>query len=352
MQNYIKTFNSASLISVGMDVHKKTIAFCVYHAKTGAVLDERELPHDLPKVIKYLQKVQTRHGQLHCCYEASSCGFGLQRTLEANGISCEVIAPSSIPSRSGDRVKTDRRDAQKLATLYVAGLLTPISIPDEEQEALRSLLRCRGDLSETITRTKQRILAFLQVRGFQYCGRTRWTKKFHTWLRALPVTGVDQNTLQTYLHQLDQLEQEVLRIEEDLSEQVGQSPYDEQVKVLLSFRGIGLVTALTFILELSDLRRFATPRQLMAYLGMVPSEHSSGAHTQRGGITKTGNTHVRKALISAAWKYAQPPRSSRMLQQRQQAVTAEVIALSWKAQQRLHKRFRHLIKPNLDVSPM
>ena len=178
MQNYNKTFNSASSISVGMDVHKKTIAFCVYHAKTGAVLDERELPHDLPKVIKYLQKVQTRHGQLHCCYEASPCGFGLPRMLEANGILCEVIAPSSIPSRSGDRVKTDRRDAQKLATLYVAGLLTPVSIPDEEQEALRSLVRCRGDLSETITQTKQRILAFLQVRGFQYCGRTRWIRSF------------------------------------------------------------------------------------------------------------------------------------------------------------------------------
>jgi len=342
MQNYIKPFTSAFSISAGMDVHKKTIALCIYHAKTGVILDERELPHDLPKVTKYLQKVQDQHGLLHSCYEASSCGFGLQRTLDAKGISCEVIAPSSIPRRSGDRVKTDRRDAQKLATLYAAGLLTPICIPDEEQEALRSLLRCRGDFSETITKTKQRILAFLQVRGFQYSGKTRWTKTFHTWLRALPVTGVDQNTLQTYLHQLDQLEQEMLRIEEDLSEQVEEGPYAATIKVLLAFRGIGLVTALTFALELGDLRRFANPRQLMAYLGLVPSEHSSGSHTQRGGVTKTGNTHVRKALVSAAWKYTHPPRSSRVLQQRQQAVKAEVITLSWKAQQRLYKRFHHL----------
>ena len=145
MQNYTKTITSSSSISVGMDVHKKTIAFCLDHAETGVVLDERELLHDLPKVINYLQKVQTRHGELSCGYEASSCGFRLQRTLQAKGISCEVIAPSSIPRRSGDRVKTDRRDAKKLATMYAAGVLTPIHIPDEAQEALRSLLRCRGD---------------------------------------------------------------------------------------------------------------------------------------------------------------------------------------------------------------
>lgn len=136
MQNYIKPFTSVSSISVGMDVHKKTIALCIYHSETGAILDERALPHDLPKITKYLRKAQSHHGMLRCCYEVSSCGFGLQRTLQANGISCEVVAPSSIPRRSGDRVKTDWRDARKLATLYAAGLLTPIRVPDEEQESL------------------------------------------------------------------------------------------------------------------------------------------------------------------------------------------------------------------------
>ena len=183
------------------------------------IWDERELPHDVPKVTKYLQKVQGRHDPVQSCYEASSCGFGLQRALQARGISCEVIAPSSIPRRPEERVKTDRRDAQKLATLYAAGLLTTICIPDEEQEAIRSLLRCRGDLAETITRTKQRILAFLQVRGFPYSGRSRWTKTFYAWVRALPMIGVDQIILQTYLHQLDQLGQGVLQIEGDLAEQ-------------------------------------------------------------------------------------------------------------------------------------
>ncbi len=342
MLPHINSSTSASTISVGMDVHKRTIALCAYNARTGVILDERGLPHDLPKVTKYLRKVQDRHGQVRSCYEASSCGFGLQRALQARGISCEVIAPSSIPRRPGERVKTDRRDAKKLATLYAAGLLTIVCIPDEEQEAIRSLLRCRGDLAETITRTKQRILTFLQTRGLQYPGKTNWTKTFHTWIGALPMAEIDQITLQTYLHQLDQLTQEVRRIEGDLAAQAERAPYQAPVKVLMAFRGIGLVTALTLVFELGDLRRFAHPRQLMAYLGLVPSEHSSGNHTQRGGLTKTGNVHVRNAVISAAWKYATPPRRSRVLRQRQEAISAEVISVAWKAQRRLYKRFHKL----------
>ncbi len=342
MQNYTHSSTSGSPIAVGMDVHKKTIALCVYNAFRGEVLDERELLHDLPKVLRYFRKVQDRHGRVDACYEASSCGFGLQRALEAQGISCEVVAPSSIPRRPGERVKTDRRDARKLATLYAAGLLTTISIPDEEQEAIRSLLRCRGDLTETITRTKQRILAFLLMRGFQYPGKSRWTKTFHTWVRALPMPEVDQITLHTYLHQLDQLEQEVCRIEADLAAVADRARYQAPVKVLMAFRGIGLVSALTLIFELGDIRRFSHPRQLMAYLGLVPSEHSSGNRTKRGGITKTGNVHVRNAVISAAWKYTRPPRCSRVLKERQQAVSAEVVAVTWKAQRRLYKRFHKL----------
>ena len=311
-------------------------------ASTSEILDERELPHDLPKVLKYFQKVQDCHGRIHACYEASSCGFGLQRALDAQGILCEVVAPSSIPCRSGERVKTDRRDARKLATLYAADLRTTISIPDEEQEAIRSLLRCRGDLTETFTRVKQRILAFLLTRGFQYPGKTRWTKTFHTWVRTLPMGEMDQITLHTYLYQLEQLEQEVHRIEADLAAVATRARYQAPVKVLMAFRGIGLVTALTLIFDLGDIRRFSHPRQLMAYLGLVPSEHSSGTRTKRDGITKTGNVHVRNAVISAAWKYARPPRCSRELKERQQAMSAEVAAVTWKAQRRLYKRFHKL----------
>lgn len=341
MENYTYSFTSGSTIA-GMDVHKRTIALCVYSASTGKVLDERELPHDLPKVIKYLLRIQDRHGKLRTCYEASSCGFGLQRALEGHGISCEVVAPSSIPRRPGERVKTDRRDAKKLATLYAAGLLTAINIPDEEQEAIRSVLRCRGDLTETITRTKQRILAFLLTRGFRYPGKTHWTKTFRTWVCALPMAEWDQTTLHTYLYQLDQLEKEVRRLEADLAAIANEARYEAPVKVLMAFRGIGLVTALTLLFELGDIRRFAHPRQLMAYLGLVPSEHSSGNRTKRGGITKTGNVQVRKAIISAAWKYTRPPRCSRLLKEQQQAVSAEVVGITWKAQRRLYKRFNKL----------
>ena len=234
---------------------------------TGEVLDERELPHDLPKVIKHLLKIEDRHGKIHTCYEASSCGFGLQRALEAHGISCEVVAPSSIPRRPGERVKTDRRDARKLATLYAAGLLTTINIPDEDQEAIRSFLRCRSDLTDTIVRTKQRILAFLLTRGFRYPDKSHWTKMFHTWVRALPMAEMDRTTLHTYLYQLEQLEHEVCSLEADLAEVANEDRYEAPVKVLMAFRGIGLVNALTLIFELGDIRRFAHPRQLMAYLG-------------------------------------------------------------------------------------
>lgn len=342
MQNYTNSSTAGFSIAVGMDVHKKTIALCVYNAFRGEVLDERELLHDLPKVLKYFQKLQERHVRVHACYEASSCGFGLQRALEAQGVSCEVVAPSSIPRRPGERVKTDRRDARKLATLYAAGLLTTINIPDEEQEAIRSLLRCRGDLTGMITKTKQRILSFLQARGFAYPGKTRWTQKFDAWVCAIPMPQIDHITLHTYLHQLKQLEHEVIRIEGDLKTVANRDRYKAPVKVLMAFRGIGLVTALTLVFELGDIRRFSHPRQLMAYLGLVPSEHSSGNRTKRGGITKTGNVHVRNAVISAAWKYTRPPRCSRVLKERQQAVSAEVVAITWKAQRRLYKRFHKL----------
>ena len=342
MQNYTNSSTPGFSITVGMDVHKKTIALCVYNAFKGEILDERELVHDLPKVHKYFQRLEDRHVRVHACYEASSCGFGLQRALEAQGVSCEVVAPSSIPRRPGERVKTDRRDARKLATLYAAGLLTTISIPDEEQEAIRSLLRCRGDLTGTIGQTKQRILSFLQTRGFVYPGKTRWTQKFDDWVCALPMPEIDHITLHTYLHQLEQLEREVISIKTDLEAIANRDRYKAPVKVLMAFRGIGLVTALTLVFELGDIRRFSHPRQLMSYLGLVPSEHSSGNRTKRGGITKTGNVHVRNAVISAAWKYARPPRCSRVLKERQQAVSAEVVAITWKAQRRLYKRFHKL----------
>ena len=298
---------AASPLFVGMDVHKRTIAFCAFNRDMGVIVDERQLVHDVPRVRKYLAKLQREHGELACCYEASSCGYGLQRVLAAHGIPCEVIAPTSIPRRAGDRVKTDRRDAQNLACLYAGGLLTPVTVPDEDQEAVRSLLRCRADFVQTAAQTKHRILSFVQTRGFRYPGATNWTKAFRAWVNVLSLTGADQLTLQAYLHNLEYQEMGIRNLEDQLAEAARQESLRPAVQVLMAFRGIGLITALTVICELGDIRRFSHPRQLMAYLGLVPSEYSSGNRTRRGAITKTGNTQVRTALVSAAWKYTAPP---------------------------------------------
>ena len=325
-----------------MDVHNRSVSVCAYDPETAAIIDERQLPHDVARVRKYVHRLQQRHGPVACCYEASSCGFGLQRALQSDGLRCEVIVPSSIPRRSGDRVKTDRRDAQRLASLYAADMFTPVCVPDEAQEAVRSLLRCRTDLVLSITQTKQRTLSFIQTRGYQYKGVTLWTKANRAWLEALPVAGVDQVTLQTYLHKLAYLEQEVRRLEDRLAQEATQDRYRDAVNILMAFRGIGLVTAMTLICEFGSIDRFAHPRLLMAYFGLVPSEYSSGDHRRRGSITKASNTHARKALVSTARKYARPPRCSQALRERQQAVSADIVALSWKAQQRLFKRFLRL----------
>ncbi len=343
MQTHPPPSTFTSPLFIGMDVHKATIAVCVYNDDTGEIIDERQLPNDLPKIRKYMDRVRKQHGEPQCCYEASSCGFVLYRALRAMDVQCAVIAPSSIPRRSGDRVKTDRRDARKLATLYAAGLLTPVTVPDEEREAVLALVRCRADLVDTLTRTKQRALFFVQARGYRYTGGSHWTGAFRAWIAALPLSTVDQCTQHAYLHKIAYLEQEVRRIEDLLVHQAQSARYRDTINVLMAFRGIALVTALTLACELGDIRRFAHPRQLMAYLGLVPSEHSSGDRVKRGGITKTGNSHARKALVSAAWKYAAAPRYSAALRDRQQGVSAEIVRIAWKAQCRLHKRFRKLI---------
>ncbi|MXW13693.1 MAG: IS110 family transposase [Gammaproteobacteria bacterium] len=255
METYNNSLTSTCSIFTGMDVHKKTVALCIYSSITGVILDEREFPHDVPKILKYLQKAQDRHGKLRSCYEASSCGFGLHRALEAQGMFGEVIAPSSIPSRSGDRVKTDRRDARNLAMLYAAGLLPSVTVPDENLEAVRSLVRCRTSLVDTRTRIKQQILAFLQLRGFQYPGKTSWTKTFLAWLDGLSFTEIDQSTMQTYLHQLSYLNQEVGRLENELAQVSEQDRYRMPPRVLMAFRGMGLVTSLTVVSEFGDIHR-------------------------------------------------------------------------------------------------
>ena len=329
-------------IIVGLDVHKDSIVACALDPSSGEVVLEQHLKNQPVAVAKIIKRIRARFGEPRCCYEASSCGFVLYRQLRDLGVACDVIAPSSIPRRSGDRIKTDRRDAEKLATMYAGRLLRAVTVPDPELESTRALLRCRGALVEEMTRTKHRTTQFLQTRGFVYREGTNWSLKFWRWLNNVELERVDQSVLDTYVHLIRYLEAQIASIEADLKKEAKKDRFSNPVAVLGAFRGIALLSALTLVCELGDIRRFACPRQLMSYLGVVPSEHSSANSTKRGSITKCGNAHARRALVSAAWRYAVRPAAGPVLKRRQDGVSAEVIAISWKAQKRLYKRFHSL----------
>ena len=345
MNPTIGAIPTQKLIFVGLDVHRDTIAACVYDPASKRVCLEVELPSDdRAKLRKLMARIRGSFGEPRCCYEASSCGYTLYRTLTEDGVSCAVIAPSSIPRRAGDRVKTDRRDAEKLARYYAAGLLTAIHTPDPSFIATRSLVRRRVALVEDLSRTKQRAVLLLQSRGHVYRAGRNWTQKFWRWLEGLVLDPVDAFTLQSLLSQHRMLEAQIREVEQQIEEEAQKARYQRTVQVLQGFRGIGLFTAMQLTCEIGDIRRFAHPKALMAYLGLVPREHSSGHRTRRGSITKAGSTYARKALISAAWKYTHLPRRSLALQQRQRHCAAEVVSISWKAQRRLHQRYRGLIQ--------
>mgnify|MGYP001821176963 CR=1 FL=1 len=342
MEKYSTEEQKRNPVVVGFDVHKDSISACVFDPSSGAICHEQTFKNESASLRRFVRRVRQRFGEPTCCYEASSCGFVLYRFLHRLGVCCEVIAPSSMPRRARDRIKNDRRDAEKLATLYAAGLLTPVRIPDEGEEAVRSLLRCRSALVDELTRTRHRTTQFLQTRGLVFRGGSNWGQRFWAWLARIDLGGSDQLVLETYLHLIHYLEGQVTSLETQLSEEAQTGCFRETVRVLGAFRGVALITALTLAAEIGDIRRFAHPRQLMAYLGLVPSEYSSGSRIVQGPITKSGNRHARKALVSAAWKYAYRPARGHPLKRRQEAASPAVVAISWKAQLRLYKRFHAL----------
>ena len=329
-------------VVVGFDVHKDSISACAFDCENGEVLLEQQLRNEPAAIRKLIRRIRDRFGEPCCCYEASSCGFVLFRLLREMGVDCDVIAPSSIPRRSGDRVKNDPVDAYKLATFYAAGLLTGVDVPDEELESTRALLRCRAALVEELGRSKKRATQFLQTRGYVYRGGSNWSQKFWEWLARIELETVDQVVLDAYVDLIHYLEAQIRSLETVIDEEAERPRYQEPVRLLKAFRGIATITALTLACELGDIRRFEHPRQLMAYLGLVPSEYTSANKTHRGSITKAGNRHARKAIVSAAWKYAARPTRSHALKERQRKVSPHVVAISWKAQKRLYKRFHAL----------
>ena len=327
---------------VALDDSKNSIVAGVLRPK-AAEPELRQFPNEPKHLRRFFTRLQ-REGPVSACYEAGPSGYDLYRQLTALDIPCQVMAPALTPRKPGERIKTNRRDAAKLVRLFRAGELTPIRIPDEAQEAVRDLLRCREDVQEDLLRWRHRLVKFLLRHGRIYRDGRHWSQRHWSWLRgqrfADPVLA---RTCQEYRFAVEQLLARRVELDRELEALAQQEPYRTPVGWLRCFRGVDTLSALGLLIEVGDFQRFPHPRELMAYLGLVPSEASTGDREWRGSITKAGNTHVRRILVEAAWHYRHPPRIGKALARRSQGQPTAVLAQAWKAQQRLHRRYRHLV---------
>lgn len=294
------------------------------------------------------QRLDDGRTELRFCYEAGPCGYGAYRQLTAMGHECTVVAPSLIPRRPGERLKTDRRDALRLAQQHRAGELTAVWVPGPDQEAIRDLVRCREDLQQMARQLRQRLHGFLLRHGRVYGGKSKGTQAYWRWLETQRFDhAAQQIVFQEYVDAVRHAQERVKALEAEMGRARQEWSLAPLVQGLSALRGVAAVTAMTVPAELGDLTRFDSPRQVMAYVGLVPSEHSSGRTRRQGGITKTGNAHVRRVLAEAAWCYRFPARKSPALQRKSEQTTPEVQALAWKAQKRLCARYRHLTQRGL-----
>jgi transposase len=328
-----------STTDVGLDTSKKSIQVAMLlPGRREAV--EWELANE-PAAVKRLAKRLLREavGELRVCYEAGPCGYTLQRQLRAANVDSIVVAPSLVPVKPGERIKTNRRDARKLAQALRADGLTEVHPPTPEEEAVRDLSRCREDAREDLLRARHRLGKMLLRRGLVNCGKA-WTQAHRHWLRSLSFEHeADRAVFGDYLQAIEHLEERLRGLDEKLVTVSEKDPYREPVGWLRCFRGIDTLTAMTLVAELHDFRRFESPRGLMAFLGLVPSENSTGDKHRRGPITKAGNTHARRVLIEASWHYRHRPGVSKQLRKRREGQPGWVIGLADRAQLRLHKRF-------------
>jgi transposase len=333
---------SKSLRFVGLDVHKNSIAIAVAEDGRGPAELYGEIPNDWETLRKTLRRL-AKGCSLRCCYEAGPCGYGLYRKMKKARIQIVVVAPSLVPTQAGVRVKTDRRDARKLAHFLRSGDLVPIFVPDEQTEAIRDLERAREDAKKSERVARQQLGHFL-LRHDRRWSKSNWTREHLDWIgRQKFEYPAQQRVLTDYIKAVEDATGREKQLTEDLAEVIKETSLYPLIKALQAFRGIRLITAVTIAAELADLKRFSSPRQLMAFLGLVPSEHSSGQSERRGRITRTGNAHVRRILTEAAWNYRYQPRMSKAIRKRNEGVSYGVQALAWKAQKRLHRRLQHLV---------
>ena len=340
---------------VGLDVHKATV--CVAVAESGRGGEVRQIgvfenrPETLSKMVARLAKSRRR---LSFCYEAGSCGYGLHRLLTGSGHECVVVAPSLIPIKAGDRVKTDRRDATMLAKLHRAGELTTLWVPDGAHEAMRDLIRARATSVRVLGKARQHLQGFLLRHERVYRGVRTWSLAYRRWLTTVRFEHpAQQIVLQDYIHAVQDAEARRDRLTEQIEALLPHWSMAPVVAALQAMRGVALVVAITVVAEVGDFRRFVPPRQLMAYLGLVPSEHSSGSSVRRGGITKGGNALARRVLIEGAWTYRMSARVSRKIHDRLEQLPPQIRDIAWKAQVRLCARYRRLVvagKPKVVVT--
>jgi len=339
-------------VYLGIDAHKEENVFG--SAVEGRSKEEligkcsADMNRTLTFIRKFMKQRSLVKGQLHICYEAGPTGFVLARRLIELGFDCQVIAPSKIPEKSGDKVKTDRIDARKLARLHRAGELTAVHIPNVEDEVIRDVCRGRTDAVDEVKRTKQQLQGFMLRNGYRYKGVANWTEAHMRYLRELVMPHRAQKmVMEEYLLRIDTATTQVARIDnqmELLLQSWSRRPF---VEATMGFKGFKTTSAMVLTAEVGDYLRFGHPKKLMGFLGMVPKENSSGNKRRQGGITKCGNSHARWMLIESAGSYRYPPKVSKALSKRQEGLSREVKALSWHAQNRLNNRWYKLMFRNI-----
>jgi len=327
-----------------MDTDAKKNQIALYRGWEKEPAAEWEAGMDAKGIKKLIERLEREEQEIRCVYEAGPCGYELYRKLRKAGIHCDVIAPSLTPRKPGDRVKTNRRDAQNLARLYRAGELTVIGVPDEKQESLRDLTRAREDVREDLTRRQHRLNRFLARQGYHYQDGDKWTQKHWAWIRKIHFEDANAETvLEESIRAADQSQEQLKTYDAKIEENASKPEYAKKVQRYETLRGVRTVTAMTILAEVWDMRRYGEAPQFMGSTGLVSSEHSTGDHERRGKITKAGNAHLRRVLVEASWHYRHGTSAGKAIKKRRKGQPAAVVSIAERADQRLNRKFRRMV---------
>jgi len=333
-----------NIVWIGMDTDAKKNQVALYRGWETQPAAEWEAGMDEKGIKRLIERLKREEGEVRCVCEAGPCGYELYRKLRKAGIGCDVIAPSLTPKKASDRVKTNRRDARNLGRLYRAGELTVIGVPDEKQEALRDLTRAREDVREDLTRRQHRLNRFLARQGCHYQDGEKWTQKHWAWIRKIRLEDSNAETVrEESIRAVEQSQEQLKTYDAKIEENAGKPEYAKKVERYQTLRGVKTVTAMTIVAEVWDMRRYWRAPQFMGSTGLVSSERSTGDHERRGKITKTGNAHLRRVLVEAAWHYRHRPIAGQAIKKRRQGQPEAVVSIAERADQRLNRKFRRMV---------